>query len=305
VSRLASTLLRSGPTPSSSLPAAAGIQFDPPDTAAPTDRPGEIRQFIETLRGMQAAVMHTSDKRQRARKSRALNALLDMFERIAGERGTTAAVPTAEDPAAAEDAAALWQRRMRNKNMELSALCREKDGQLGELADKVRRARTECRRLAGENDRLRADHARAREDRAREAEFAREAGETAQAAEGSRDGLLSNLAWLTKENVALWREEEARRGEDDGIVAELKACREELARLRNDRNRSGEELRRGGGVVDDCFRPLRMRGSGADGGGWWGRSRATCGCGGDGWGRRGKAWENGEGSGGGGGVISR
>jgi hypothetical protein len=29
--------------------------------------------------------------------------------------------------------------------------------------------------------------------------------------------------------------------------------------------------------VDDCFRLLRMRGSGgADGGGWWGRSRATC-----------------------------
>jgi len=244
VSRLASTLLRSGPTPSSSLPAAAGIRFDPPDTAAPTDRLGEIRHFIETLRGMQAAVMHTSDEQQRARKSRALNALLDMFERIAGERGTAAAVPTAEDPAAAEDAAALWQRRMRDENMELSALCREKDGRMGELADEVRRARTECRRLAGENDRLRAEHARAREDHAREAEFAREVEEAARAAEGSRDGLLSDLARLTEENVALRREEEARRGEDDGIVAELEACREELARLRNDRDRSGEELRR-------------------------------------------------------------
>ena len=259
VSRLASTLLRSGPTPTPMPPssAAAGIRFDlPATTEAPTDRPGEIRQFIETLRGMQAAVMHTSDERQRARKSRALNALLDMFERIALERGTaTAEVPAAEDPAAAEDAAALlWQRRLRDENMELSALCREKDGRLGELADEVRRARAECRRLAGENDRLRAEHARAREDRAREAERAREAAEAARAAEGSRDGLLSDFARLTEENVALRREEEARRGEDDGIVAELEACREELARLRNDRDRSGEELRRRASEVAELRR---------------------------------------------------
>ena len=61
-----------------------------------------------------------------------MNALLGMFERIGGERGAVA-VPTAEDPAA-EDAAAR-QRRLRDENMELSALCREKDGRLGELAN--------------------------------------------------------------------------------------------------------------------------------------------------------------------------
>ena len=55
-----------------------------------------------------------------------------MFERIGGERGAVA-VPTAEDPAA-EDAAAR-QRQLRDENMELSALCRENDGRLGELAD--------------------------------------------------------------------------------------------------------------------------------------------------------------------------
>jgi hypothetical protein len=57
-------------------------------------------------------------------------------------------------------------------------------------------------------------------------------------------------------------------------------------------------------VVDVFFRTLKIRGSNADGGGWWGRSRATYRCGGDGWGRWGKAWENGKGGGGGGGVIS-
>jgi hypothetical protein len=61
-----------------------------------------------------------------------VNALLGMFERIGGERGAVA-VPTAEDPAA-EDAAAR-QRQLRDENMELSALCRENDGRLGELAD--------------------------------------------------------------------------------------------------------------------------------------------------------------------------
>ena len=99
-----------------------------------------------------------------------------------------------------------------------------------------------------------AEHARAREDRAREVEFATEAGEVARDAEGLRDGLLSDLARLTEENVALRREEEARRGEDDGIVAELEACREELARLRNDRDRSGEELRRRASEVAELRR---------------------------------------------------
>jgi hypothetical protein len=191
---------------------------------------------------MQAAVMHTSDERQRARKSRALDALLGMFERIAGDRGGAAAaasVPAAEGPAA-EDAGRL--QRLRDENAELCALCREKDGRLGELADEARRAGAECRRLAGENDRLRAAHARAREDRAREAERAGAAADAARAAEGSRDGLLSDLARLTEENVGLRREWEVRRGEDDGVAAELGSCREELACLRDGRDRSASEI---------------------------------------------------------------
>jgi hypothetical protein len=58
-------------------------------------------------------------------------------------------------------------------------------------------------------------------------------------------------------------------------------------------------------AVDDfTWRPW-TRGSGTDRGGWWGRSRATCGCGGSGWERQGKAEEGGEGSGGGGGGAMR
>ncbi len=53
-------------------------------------------------------------------------------------------------------------------------------------------------------------------------------------------------------------------------------------------------------AVDDITRRLLTRGSGTDRGGWWGRSRATCGCGGSGWERQGKAEEGGEGGGGGG-----
>ncbi len=53
-------------------------------------------------------------------------------------------------------------------------------------------------------------------------------------------------------------------------------------------------------AVDDITWRLLTRGSGTDRGGWWGRSRATCGCGGSGWERQGKTEEGGKGGGGGG-----
>jgi hypothetical protein len=54
-------------------------------------------------------------------------------------------------------------------------------------------------------------------------------------------------------------------------------------------------------AADNFTRRLQTRGSSTAGGGWWGRLRATCGCGGSSWERQGKAEEGGEGSGGGGG----
>ena len=237
VSRLESGLLL---PPRDGGPSSSGGRFD--------GRLGEVRQFLDILKNMQSAVSNTPDDNQRARKSRALDALLGMFERIVEDRNNNnnnVVVDRTDHhhPSSAEDDA-MMMRRLDDENRELSKLCFEKDGQLRDLASELRRARVETGRLADENDRLRTESARARENCARERERAREAGELASAAEGVRDGLLADYARLTEENVELRRAASEFGLMDDGIASELEACRGELDRLRDGRDRTAEELRR-------------------------------------------------------------
>ena len=106
----------------------------------PSDRLAEMKQFIETLKGMQTAVSRTADQQQRVKKSRALNALLSMFESIIEEQPQGRRL----DERA---------RRLEAENARLRA----RDGQ---LQNELARARDECR----------AERQRAREAEAAAAE---------------------------------------------------------------------------------------------------------------------------------------
>ncbi len=77
--------------------------------------------------------------------------LCSTFERIVKDHNDVAAVST--DPST-EDAV---MGRLDDKNRELSKLYRENDGQLRELADKLRRVQADSGRLANENNRLWAE----------------------------------------------------------------------------------------------------------------------------------------------------
>ena len=133
--------------------------------------------------------------------------------------------------------------RLNNENRQLSTLCRERDGRLQHLTDEVRRLRLESGRLVDENDRLRSSEVRAREECARMRDTALRAQEAASAAEYVRDGILADYARLTEENVELRRDASDARVADDGTLVELEACRAEMKRLRDVRDRMESELR--------------------------------------------------------------
>jgi hypothetical protein len=105
--------------------------------------------------------------------------------------------------------------------------------------------------LADKNDRLWAKSARAREGCAQEREHAWIAGEVASAMEGMCNGLLSNCTQLTKKNVKFQCAVAETVMEDDGVVAELKACWGELDCLQKTLHQTNKELRhRAAEIVD-------------------------------------------------------
>lgn len=212
----------------------------------------EIRQFIDSLKSMQIAVTNTMDEGQRTKKSRALNTLLTMFERVleTSSKGVVVAssssdqksIECQEDSVIQQHLEATVQ-HLKNENRQLSTFCREKDGRLQHLTDEVRRLRLESGRLVDENDRLRSSEVRAREECARIRDREHLAQEAASAAEYVRDGILADYARLTEENVELRRDASDARVADDGISVELEACRAEMKRLRDVRDRMENELR--------------------------------------------------------------
>jgi hypothetical protein len=240
------------------------LQMDiPPPSSVPSTnyqqdpRFEEIRQFIDSLKSMQLAVTNTLDESQRTKKSRALNTLLNMFERVletssksvaagaASSSSTTdqQSIENQEDSVIQQHLEATVQ-QLTNDNRQLSTHCREKDNQMQHLTDEIRRLRLECGRLGDENDRLRSIEIRAREECTREREQAHVALEAATAAEHVRDGILADYARLTEENVELKRNASNAKVVDDTTVVELEACRAEMKRLRDIRDRMDNELRK-------------------------------------------------------------
>lgn len=254
VSNLAWRLQMDMPPPSSSSTSTDNQQQHHQLSNNNDPRLEEIRQFIDSLKSMQIAVTNTMDEGQRTKKSRALNTLLTMFERLleTSSKGVVVAssssltdqksIECQEDSVIQQHLEATVQ-HLNNENRQLSTLCREKDGQLQHLTDEVRRLRLESGRLVDENDRLRSSEIRAREECARILDRAHQAQEAASAAEYVRDGILADYARLTEENVELRRDASNAQVADDGILVEVEACRAEMKRLRDVRDRMENELR--------------------------------------------------------------
>jgi hypothetical protein len=216
----------------------------------------EIRQFIDSLKSMQLAVMNTLDESQRTKKSRALNTLLTMFERVLETSSKSVVVAGAASSSSTDQQSIEQQdsviqqhleatvQQLNNENRQLSTYCREKDNQMQHLTDEVRRLRLECGRLGDENDRLQSSEIRAREECTRQQEQAHVAQQAATAAEHVRDGILADYARITEENVELKRNASNAKVVDDTTVVELEACRAEMKRLRDVRDRMDNELRK-------------------------------------------------------------
>jgi hypothetical protein len=252
VSKLAWRLQMDMPPPSS----VASTNYHERHQLSNTDpRFEEIRQFIDSLKSMQLAVTNTVDESQRMKKSRALNTLLTMFERVletssknvvgAASSSSTdqQSIENQEDSVIQQHLEATVQ-QLNNDNLQLSTYCREKDNQLQHLTDEIRRLRLECGRLVDENDQLRSIELRAREECTRQREQAHLALEAATAAEHVRDGILADYARITEENVELKRDASNAKVVDDKTVVELEACRAEMKRLRDVRDRMDNELRK-------------------------------------------------------------
>ena len=251
VSNLAWRLQMDMPPPSSSSSSTDNQQQQHQPSNNNDPRLEEIRQFVDSLKSMQIAVTNTMDEGQRTKKSRALNTLLTMFERVLETSSKGVVVVASSSSSSSTDQKSIECRedsvirqrhleatvqRLNNENRQLSTLCRERDGRLQHLTDEVRRLRLESGRLVDENDRLRSSEARAREECAR-------MRDTAHRAEYVRDGILADYARLTEENVELRRDASDARVADDGALVELEACRAEMKRLRDVRDRMESELR--------------------------------------------------------------
>ena len=125
-----------------------------------------MHQFIETLKTMQAAVSRTADEQQRVKKSRALNALLSMFESIVEDRPSNG-IATATDPSAELSIRQLEQRtrHLEGENAQLLILCQEKDSQLHQIGGELQCSRRDLRHSADRNERLQRDLANSKERR--------------------------------------------------------------------------------------------------------------------------------------------
>ena len=165
-------------------------------------------------------------KHQRVKKSRALNALLSMFESIIDERQ----MRLATDPTSESTIQQLEQRihQLEGDNEQLNMICQERDGQLQQLEHELQHSQCEVQTLTVKNEQLQEDTTRAQEQCRQEQHRAQESELIASESENVRNGLLSNYARLTEENVELHSAMAEMSNEKQRMIAELDMHQQEL-----------------------------------------------------------------------------
>lgn len=192
----------------------------------------EINQFIETMRGMQSVISRTSDEQQRVKKSRALNALLNMFESIMEERMSR---EDGDNGEYLENRVQHLEQRVKqveSENEQLQYLCGGKDDQLKLVQQQMQNLQHEMQQLAAENNQLKEELAHSQDQCHQERLRAQDAEQVAIESENVRDGLLSNYGRLTEENVELERAMEIVNSEKQTLERELGYQKDEVMQLK-------------------------------------------------------------------------
>lgn len=213
------------------------------------DRLNEIHQFIDTLKNMQQAVSRTADEQQRVKKSRALNALLSMFEGIIDDQShTMERVVLHTDPTLELSIKQLEQQiqQLEGENQHLQIRCQEKDVQLHHMNDELQYSHRELQRLADTNQQLKIEVMQTHEQCHQEVKRALEAESVANEAEDVRNGLLANHARLSEENVDMQREMENVKSENNKMVTEFEFCQQEITHLQTQCGELSQQLQRKG-----------------------------------------------------------
>ena len=191
---------------------------------------------------MQMAVSRTSDEHQRVKKSRALNALLSMFESIIDERQMRLATsdPTSESSTIRQ----LEQRihQLEGDNEQLNMICQERDGQLQQFEHELQHSQCEVQTLTVNNEQLQENATRAQEQCRQEQHRAQEAELIASESENVRNGLLATYARLTEENVELHSSMADMSNEKQRMIAELDMHQQELSHQQSQMDQLTQQL---------------------------------------------------------------
>ena len=193
----------------------------------------EIHQFVETLKSMHLVVSRTTDEQQRLKKSRALNALLNMFESIIEERRRRDWCPM--DPST-QLALEEWEQRvqiLQRENDELRYLWNENGEKLHQLDQELHRAQQEIQHLSNENELLKNELSHAQELCHQEKRRAQQAESIASESEQVRNDLLCNYGRITEENVELERAMEEMNSQKHQLERDLEYCRDEVTAMQN------------------------------------------------------------------------
>jgi len=203
----------------------------------------EVQQFIDTLKNMQTAVSNTVDEQSRLKKSRALNALLSMFERIiedtAAQQQTVSIEPLVENKLQQ-----LEQRvhQLEKENSQLHILNQEKNTQLQKVNNELQNTQHKLHHITIENEQLKNQATSAQEQCHRERQRATEAEAVAAESENVRDSMLSNYARLTEENVELQQSMEHVKLDKEKMVSEFQLCQQEMNELQTQCNQLTQSL---------------------------------------------------------------
>ena len=210
------------------------------------NRLNEVHQFIDTLKNMQLAVVRTADEQQRVKKSRALNALLSMFERIIEDSNHHHETRVRMDPSTENTIKQLQQRvqQLEEENNQLKIHCQEKDRQMQQMSNELQSSQQNLQHLANVNEQLKNDLTSSQEQSHQERLRATEAEQIASESENVRDNMLSNYARLTEENVELQQSMHDVNLEKKKMVTEFELCQQEMNHLQTQVHQLTQQVQR-------------------------------------------------------------
>ena len=191
------------------------------------------------------AVSNTVDEQQRVKKSRALNALLSMFESIIEEQRQQASTRVVQmDPTAEISIQRLEQRvkHLEGENEQLNLLIQERDGQLQQMEGQLQHSQRDLQHLAIENEQLKCETNAAEQQCNRERQRAQEAESVAAESENVRNSLLANYAAITEENVELQRATQDVNLEKEKMVTEFELCQQEMTTVQSQCDQLSQQL---------------------------------------------------------------